>query len=66
MQREFQILEYSLNKGNGGLSIVESREVANALDALAKRFNELAEENDQLRQANSVPPTGPKKPPKGE
>lgn len=50
MQREIGILEFSLNKGNGGLSIRESREAANALDKVVQTFNEVFTENDQLKK----------------
>lgn len=50
MQREIEILEMSLNKGNGGLTIAESREAANALDKVVQTLNEVFTENDQLKK----------------
>lgn len=59
IQQSLAIIDQALNRGNGNLTFYESREVANAFDSLISFINE-------SQQSKSVPPTGPKKPPKGE
>lgn len=59
IQQSLVIIEQALNRGNGNLTFLESRQVADAFDSLIAFIN-------KSQQSKSVPPTGPKKPPKGE
>ncbi|QLE02874.1 hypothetical protein HX109_15345 [Galbibacter sp. BG1] len=52
MQREIQILEMALNRGNGSLTINESRDVANAFDGVVKGINQMQAEIDRLSNEN--------------
>ncbi|WP_417444654.1 hypothetical protein [Joostella sp.] len=52
MQQQLSILEAALNKGNGSLTIQESRSTANAFDSIIEHINNLTAQNKKLEGVN--------------